>query len=117
MARCDEGYVCDICGDEVEEIVDSDLYLRFVLGEVDPMTLPNHPERHVRCNPALAQYVVDARFESVSCTGIFAKENMDADYVAQEEQRVTRAWQRLQEIPGMGIPLHEYPLSESCKEE
>ena len=29
MARCDQGYLCDVCGDEVENIRESDLYLRF----------------------------------------------------------------------------------------
>ena len=34
MAPCDQGYLCDVCGDEVEEIFESDLYLRFVIGEI-----------------------------------------------------------------------------------
>ena len=59
MARCDQGYLCDVCGGDVEAIVDSDLYLRYVMGEVDPLALPTMPERHIRCNPAIAQYVVD----------------------------------------------------------
>ncbi len=32
MARCDHGYLCDVCGEEVDSIRDSDLYLRFVTG-------------------------------------------------------------------------------------
>ena len=50
MARCDEGYRCEVCGEDVPEIVDSDLYLRFVLGEVPVYVLHQLPERHQRCN-------------------------------------------------------------------
>ena len=39
MAKCEEGYLCDVCGGDVEEIVESDLYLRYVIGLVDPETL------------------------------------------------------------------------------
>src|SRR3982751_576629 len=98
MARCDQGYLCDVCGEEVEEIIDSDLYLRFVLGEVDPERLHVLPERHIRCNPALAQYVVDPQFAPIQCDGPFAKEALDADWVKQEEERVTRGWRRLQQL-------------------
>ena len=34
MAKCDEGYRCEVCGGDVEVVTESDLYLRFVLGEV-----------------------------------------------------------------------------------
>jgi hypothetical protein len=46
------------------------------------------------------------------CEGPFAKAEMDAAYVAEEEARVARGWRRLQEIPTLGIPLSEYPLPE-----
>jgi len=112
MARCDEGYLCDVCGVDVAEIIDSDLYLRYVLGEVHPTALPTMRERHIRCNPALAQYIVDAAFEPVRCAGMFAKELLDPAFVAEQEATITRAWRRLQEIPRLGIPLTEYPLPE-----
>ena len=35
MAGCERGYLCTVCGQDVEEITDSDLYLRYVLGEVE----------------------------------------------------------------------------------
>jgi hypothetical protein len=112
MARCEQGYVCEVCGLEVGEITDSDLYLRFVLGEVPPEQLHLLRERHVRCNPALAQYVVDPAFPGVRCDGFFAKETLDPGFVAAEEARVTRGWRRLQELPTLGIPIIEYPLPE-----
>ena len=52
MARCEQGYLCDVCGAEVAEITESDLYLRYVLGEVAPEKLHLSRERHIRCNPA-----------------------------------------------------------------
>jgi hypothetical protein len=112
MAQCETGYLCDVCGGDVEAITDSDLYLRYILGEVTPEKLHAMPERHIRCNPALAQFIVDPAFPPVSCAGAFAKEQLDPAYVAQEETRVTRGWQRLQEVPALALPLTEYPLPE-----
>jgi hypothetical protein len=113
MALCDEGYLCDVCAQDVEAIVDSDLYLRYVLGEVHPEHLHRTPERHIRCNPTLAQFIVDDRFAPAPCPGMFAKELLDPAFVAQEEARVTRAWRRLQEIPALGLAtIQEYPLPE-----
>ena len=112
MVRCELGYICDVCGEEVEEIVHSDLYLRYILGEVSPLELPTQRERHIRCNPATAQYIVDPRFPPVCCDSIFAKDSLDPAFVAERDRMVTRAWQRLQEIPTLGIPLTEYPLPE-----
>jgi hypothetical protein len=112
MAKCEQGYLCDVCGQEVEEMIDSDLYLRYILGEVPPDTLPVSRERHIRCNPTLAQFIVDPAFAPVTCDGPFAKEFLDPEFVAQQEERVTRAWRRLQELPGLGLPILEYPLVE-----
>jgi hypothetical protein len=112
MARCEQGYLCDVCGAEVEAMTDSDLYLRFVLGEVSPETLPVSRERHIRCHPALAQFIVDPAFSPVVCEGAFAKQFLDPAYVAEQEAKVTRAWRRLQELPALGLPILEYPLVE-----
>jgi hypothetical protein len=112
MVRCEQGYLCDVCGADVEEITDSDLYLRYILGEVPPVELPTLRERHIRCNPATAQYIVDAGFPPVRCEGFFAKQLLDPAFVAEQEARVTRAWRRLEEIPHLGLPITEYPLPE-----
>jgi hypothetical protein len=113
MAQCDEGYLCDVCNKDVEAIVDSDLYLRYVLGEVHPEQLHRTPERHIRCNPIFAQFIVDPGFEPIACPGAFAKKMLDAAFVAEEEHRVTRGWRRLQEIPILGLStIQEYPLPE-----
>jgi hypothetical protein len=115
MALCEQGYLCEVCGRDVEAIIDSDLYLRYVLGEVPPEQLHLLRERHIRCNPELAQYIVDAAFAPARCDGFFAKEMLDAAFVTAEEERVTRGWRRLQEIPSLGIPITEYPLPEVCQ--
>ena len=112
MAKCDEGYRCDVCGEDVEAITESDLYLRYVMGEVSPLDLPRQRERHIRCNPTVAQYIVDSAFESIVCESMFAKANLDGDFVKQQEALVTRAWRRLQEIPTLGLTIPEYPLPE-----
>src|SRR4051812_42505476 len=105
MARCEQGYLCEVCGTDVEAITESDLYLRYVLGDVRPEQLHRSRERHVRCNPELAQYVVDPRFEPVACLGFFDKAQLDPAFVAEQEARVTRAWRRLQELPGLRLPI------------
>jgi hypothetical protein len=107
--------LCELCGAEVEDITQSDLYLRYVLGEVPAEKLHTTGERHIRCNPSLAQFIVDDRFEPVRCDGFFAKENLDKEFVVQEESRVTRAWRRLQEVRELGLAITEYPLSENVK--
>ena len=112
MARCDEGYLCDVCGQDVAAITESDLYLRYVLGEVNPLKLPIERKRHIRCNPALAQYIVDNAFPPLECAGLFSKRELDAAFVQGEEARVTRGWRRLQEIPTLGVAIPEYPLRE-----
>lgn len=111
MARCDEGYRCEICGQDVEQITDSDLYLRYILGEVPLEQLHRLPERHIRCIPFVAQYIRHELFEPVRLEGPFAKEQFDPEYRATEERRITQAWLRLQAIPRLGLTVMEYPFS------
>jgi hypothetical protein len=111
MARCEQGYRCDVCGCDVDSITDSDLYLRFLLHEVGFDQLHIAPERHIRCNPAVAQFIADPGFARVSCAGPFARENLDPTSVAEDEARITAAWRRLQELARAGVPLQEYARS------
>ncbi len=110
--RCEQGYLCEVCGDEVEDVTQSDLYLRYVVGEIDARELLSSPERHVRCNPVQAQFIVDEAFEPVVVDGPFAKSGLDPRDVRTREELVTRGWRRLQEVRGLGIPISEYPLDE-----
>jgi hypothetical protein len=112
MAVCEQGYLCEVCGGDVAEITDSDLYLRYVLGEVDPETLHVRPERHIRCNAVLAQFIVAEGFEPVVVEGPFGKTGLDPTFVAAEEARVTRGYLRLRELLRLELPIAEYPLPE-----
>ncbi len=110
MAQCEQGYLCEVCGKDVEDLTGSDLYLRYVLGEVDPETLHVRPERHIACNPTLAQFIVAEGFPTVSVEGAFSKAGLDPEFVAAEEARVTGAYLRLRALPELGVPITEYPL-------
>jgi hypothetical protein len=112
MAKCEEGYLCDVCGQDVAEITDSDLYLRYVIGMLDPEVLHTTSERHIRCNPSLAQFIVAEDFKPVVIDGPFDKRQLDQQYVRDRERLVTRGWKRLKEVAGLGIPIIEYPLPE-----
>ena len=112
MAKCDEGYLCEVCGQDVADITDSDLYLRFVIGLLDPETLHTTPERHIRCNPTLAQFIVDDDFDPEIVEGEFGKRQLDADYVRQRESLVTRGWRRLKQVVHEEDAIINYPLPE-----
>jgi len=113
MAKCEEGYLCSVCGGDVEHIWERDLYLRYVIGQVDPETLHTQRERHVRCNPTLAQFIADSEFEPVVVEGPFDKRQLDAAYVREQERLVTRGWRRLKELEHQeGVSLLDYPLPE-----
>ena len=110
MAGCERGYICAVCGQEVEEIRDSGLYLRFVLGEVRFDQLDRMPERHIRCDLTLAQFIVAEGFEPVMAEGPFAKAGLDPRFVADEERRVTRGFARLQDLSTSEVPIWDYPI-------
>jgi hypothetical protein len=112
MAKCDEGYRCDVCGDDVEQITDSHLYLSFVIGELDPELLHTTRERHIRCMPVLAQFIVHNDFPPVQAESPFDKRQLDPDFVRQRELLVTRGYQRLRELLGRDVPILQYPLPE-----
>jgi hypothetical protein len=112
MAKCEEGYLCDVCGEDVERISDSHLYLSFVIGELDPELLHTTRERHIRCNPVTAQFIVHEDFPPVEADGPFSKRQLDPDFVRQRERLVTRGYQRLRELEGSDLPILHYPLPE-----
>jgi len=116
MAKCDEGYLCEVCGQDVAEITDSDLYLRYIVGMLDPEVLHTTPERHIRCNPALAQYIVADDFEPAFVEGPFDKRTLDPEYIRERETLLTRGWRRLKEVHRLGITIIDYPLPEVIDE-
>jgi hypothetical protein len=112
MAKCDEGYLCEVCGGDVATLTESDLYLRYVCGMLDPEVLHTTPERHIRCNPELAQYIVADDFPPAFREGPFDKRKLDPQFVCQQEKLLTRGWHRLQELATLDLPIIEYPLPE-----
>ena len=116
MAKCDEGYRCEVCGEDVTSIVESDLYLRFVIGEVDPEVLHTCPERHIRCNPVLAQFIEHEGFEAVRVEGDFGRRQLDEAFVRQRALLVSRGYRRLLEIASQedDRDVTEYPLPEAA---
>ena len=113
MAKCDEGYICSVCKKDVENVLESDLYLRYVIGQIDPELLHSTPEKHIRCNPTLAQFIIAEDFEPVVVNGDFAKSNLDREYVTAQEALVTRGWHRLKKVKQMtDVSILELPLPE-----
>jgi hypothetical protein len=117
MAKCDEGYRCEVCGEDVTSIVDSDLYLRFVIGELDPEILHTSPERHIRCNPVLAQFISHEAFATVVVEGDFARERLEEAFVQQRTELVSRGYARLLEIAASegDRDVTGYPLPEAIE--
>ena len=117
MAKCDEGYFCEVCGHDVAGIADSDLYLRYVIGELDPEVLHTSPERHIRCNPVLAQFIDHPGFDPVRMEGTFARSALDPAYVAERAKLVTRGYERLLEIAATegDRDVTSYPLPEAIE--
>jgi hypothetical protein len=111
MAKCDQGYLCEVCGKDVSDITDSDLYLRYIIGEIDSRALLSAPERHLRCNPVQAQFIVDPEFEPVVVDGPFDKRLLEPEDVRKREEWITRGWRRLQEVRALRLSISEYPLS------
>jgi hypothetical protein len=112
MAKCDEGYLCEVCGQDVADLTDSDLYLRYVIGLLDPETLHTTRERHIRCNPVLAQYIVHADFAPVVVEGPFDKRTLDPAFARDQQVLVTRGYERLRELAHLELPIIDYPLPE-----
>ena len=115
MAKCDQGYRCEVCGDDVTSIVDSDLYLRYVIGELDPEVLHTSPERHIRCNPVLAQFIEHDAFVPISVSGPFDRSQLDDQYVKSRVNLVSRGYERLLEIANADgdRDVTTYPLPEA----
>ncbi len=116
MARCDQGYLCRVCREEVEHITDSQLYLSYVIGEIDPETLHASPECHLRCAPAFSQFIADERFGTPpNVDGPFSKIQLDFEYVALRIKLVSRGYSRLwaiREERRKPLTVIEYPLPE-----
>ena len=114
MAKCDEGYLCEVCGQEVERMTDSGLYLQYVIGWIDPETLHTRRDCHLRCLPSLAQFIDDERFPAVWVEGEFDWRRLDASFAQERRELVTRGYRRLWELQTKrrGLTVADYPLAE-----
>ncbi len=114
MAPCDQGYLCDVCGEEVVSIRESDLYLRFVTGQIESRELLTAQERHLVCNPVVAQFIDTPGFEKVDVDGPCSLRELDHQYVREQSELITRGWLRLQELAqaAQSLSISEYPLPE-----
>jgi len=115
MAKCDEGYLCEVCGEEVEGLIESALYLQYVIGWIDPETLHTRRECHLRCNPALSQFIDDAGFTPVVVEGELDRRTLDPVFAQERAALVTRGYVRLREIHKRrkNVTVAEYPLEEA----
>ncbi|MCA9238008.1 MAG: hypothetical protein KDA44_21190, partial [Planctomycetales bacterium] len=98
MARCDEGYLCEVCGAAVESLAESALYLQYVIGWIDPETLHTRRECHVACLPSLAQFISAGDFPELFVDGEFDKRKLDPTFVQQRTNLVTRGYLRIQQL-------------------
>ena len=116
MAKCDEGYLCEVCGEEVERLDESALYLQYVIGWVDPETLHTRRECHLRCSPLLAQFIDEPHFSpSVTVEGEMDRRLLDPKFAADRAELVTRGYVRLRELQRhrSSLSVSEYPLPEA----
>lgn len=118
MAKCEEGYLCEVCGGDVERLRDSALYLQFIIGWLDPETLHTRRECHLRCAPALAQFIDHPTFTPpVVVEGEFSRTQLDHCFAAERSALVTRGYERLCEVDAMRErpAVIEYLLPEAAE--
>jgi hypothetical protein len=111
MARCDEGYLCSVCGEEVKRLIDSSLYLQYVLGWVAAEQLTFLPESHLRCNPNLSQFIRCPEFPAVTVEGEFDCRRLEPAVVEERIQLITRGYLRLRQLQrDRSQSIDHYPL-------
>lgn len=116
MAHCDEGYLCQVCGEEVKRIDQSLLYLRYVLGWISVEQLTKQPEAHLHCTPAIAQFIVDPDFH---CPALLEsnldKQHLDADFRHDREALITAGYRRLKYLQKhrRSLTISQYPMDQN----
>lgn len=114
MARCDQGYLCQICGEEVKRLDQSLLYLRYVIGWITAEQLTQQPEAHLGCTPSVAQFIVAKEFATPDLgEEPAAKRYLDPDFRQAREALLTAGYQRLRYLQKhrRQMPIAQYPLS------
>ena len=83
---------------------------------MDPEQLHVSPERHIECNPVLAQFILDDEFssswEADQVPEGFKIDELDKQYAAERSELVTRGWRRLIELSKSTeeLAIQEFPL-------
>ena len=114
MARCDQGYLCQICGEEVKRLDQSLLYLRYVIGWITAEQLTQQPEAHLGCTPSVAQFIVAEDFVTPDLGAEpAAKCFLDPEFRQAREALLTAGYVRLSYLQKhrRQMPIAEYPLS------
>ena len=110
MARCDEGYPCSRCGQPVKNLLESALYVRYVLGEYEIHELFTAPDCHLHCDYELARFIRHEKFTPPEKPVGFEVPPLTEAERLDREQQVTAAWVRLREAIHQGLPITAYPL-------
>jgi hypothetical protein len=110
MSRCDEGYPCSRCGEPVKNLLESSLYVRYVLGEYEIHELFAAPDCHLQCDYELAAFIKHEKFTPPEIPAEIELPELSAAQRTRREEQVTAAWVRLREAIHLGLPITEYPL-------
>lgn len=116
MAKCDQGYLCRVCGEPVKGIHESSLYLHFVIGDIPPRALLTQHDQHLSCNPQLTQFIVCDDYSTPAVEGETGKALMDESQRIARERLVTAGYLRLKFLHQMNLSLSEYPFSPEMRE-
>jgi hypothetical protein len=102
-------------------MIDSELYLRFIIGEIDAELLHLSPECHLACNPTLSQFIDDERFSrDFQAPEGFRIADLDPHYVELRTSLVSRGYRRLWEIRkerNRFATIQAYPLATTNEEQ
>jgi len=113
MAHCDEGYLCQVCGEEVKRIDQSLLYLRYVLGWITVDQLTKQPEAHLHCAPTFAQFILDPDFHcDLPLDPALCKQQLDAEFRQARETLITAGYHRLKYLQKhrRSLSITQYPI-------
>ncbi len=105
MAGCERGYLCTVCGRRSRRSPTRTCICVTSWARSTWEVLHDSPERHIRCNPVLAQFIVTELFPPITVEGPFSKDCLDPEFVKSEEARVTRGYLRLHEVQTAGVPI------------
>ena len=113
MAKCEEGYLCEVCGQDVAEITESDLYLRYVIGLRRSRGAAHHA--------ASGTSAATRRWRSSSSMTISRRSRSKAPSTSGCSIRPTSASRRRsspaasaasRSSPRLDLPILDYPLPE-----